>query len=44
MRNHVVSAVAARRPLRQADAALRLICSALALSILVLAARIASVW
>ncbi|WP_283805776.1 hypothetical protein [Bradyrhizobium sp. STM 3809] len=44
MRNHVVSAVAARRPSRQIDAALRLVCGALALSIIALAARIASVW
>nr|WP_256374588.1 hypothetical protein [Bradyrhizobium sp. ORS 278] len=44
MRNHLVSAVSARRPQRQLDAALRLVCGALALSIVALAARIASVW
>ncbi|MGY3449957.1 hypothetical protein [Bradyrhizobium sp. USDA 4353] len=44
MRNHVVSAAAARRTSRPTDAVLPLICSALALSILALAARIASVW
>jgi len=44
MRNHVLPAAASRRPLTQADAALRWICCALGLSILVLAARIASIW
>ncbi|WP_284419959.1 MULTISPECIES: hypothetical protein [unclassified Bradyrhizobium] len=42
MRNHIVLAAAARRQTN--DAALRLICGALALSIVALAARIASVW